>query len=136
MNEDRAFLDTNVLIYAYSATEPRKRDLARKLKDESPCSVSTQVIHEFIAVAWRKVGIPLDDVRAIVQKLYETIPIVDTGKTVILRALSLAMKTGYSYWDCLILAAALEAGCPILYSEDMQDGQVIEGLRIVNPFKE
>ncbi|MFZ4617882.1 MAG: PIN domain-containing protein [Rectinemataceae bacterium] len=136
MNADRAFLDTNVLIYAYSATETGKRDRARELKDATPSCVSTQVINEFIAVAWRKVGISIDDVRAIVQKLYETIPIVETGKPVILRALGLASKTGYSYWDCLIIAAALEAGSPILYSEDMQDGQMIEGLQIVNPFKE
>ena len=85
MSADKAFLDTNVLVYAYSATETDKRDRARELKDAAPSCISTQVINEFIAVAWRKVGIPIDDVRAIVQNLCEAMPIIETGKPVILR---------------------------------------------------
>jgi predicted nucleic acid-binding protein len=136
MSEDRVFLDTNVLVYAYSETEPRKRDIARELKDRTPCCISTQVVNEFIVVMTKKVGIPVDDIRAIVQRIYRTIPVLETGQTVILRALDLARITGYVHWDALILAAAIEAGSPTLCSEDLQDGRVVDGVRIMNPFKE
>ena len=131
----RAFLDTNILIYAAAQQDlrtPTARDLLRQR-----CTISVQVLNEFTAVAhrklgrpWREVGIALNAIRALCQP---PLPItIDTHQ----HALLIAERTGYRFYDSLILASALRARCDTVYSEDMQDGQRIEdALTIVNPFR-
>jgi len=131
---DRAFFDTNVFVYSLIQDDPRS-DEAEKLIAEGG-TVSVQVLNEFAAVVRRKIKMPWDEVRFAIENIKSLCPsplpiTVQTHQ----EALAIAEKYGYRIYDALVVASALEARCTILYSEDMQDGQVIDGrLTIRNPF--
>ncbi len=132
---DRAFFDTNVFVYALVQDDPRS-DEAQKLIAEGG-TVSVQVLIEFAAVVRRKTKMPWDEVRFAIENIKALCPnpllvTLDTHG----EALAIAEGYGYKIYDALIVASALEARCTILYSEDMQDGQVIDkSLTIRNPFR-
>ena len=130
----KAFLDTNVLIYAISQNDPRAAQAETLLLAGG--IVSVQVLNEFVAVARRKMEMPWHEVREALEAIRVLCPApVAVSISVHEHALALAEKHGFSIYDALIAAAALEAGCQTLYSEDFQDGQVIEQkLTIRNPF--
>jgi predicted nucleic acid-binding protein len=131
----RVFFDTNVFVYAIVQGDPRS-DAAEELIAEGG-TVSVQVLSEFAAVTRRKTKMPWDEVRLAIENIKtlcpDPLPItIDTHK----EALGIAEKYGYRIYDALIVASALEARCTILYSQDMQDGQVIDHrLTIRNPFR-
>ena len=130
----KAFFDTNVLIYAFAQNDPRSETAEAFLAAGG--LVSVQVLNEFVAVAVRKLGMPWGDVLEALAAIRTLCPspmslTVDTHES----ALRIAQQFGYRIYDSLVVAAALEAGCDTLYSEDMQHGQVIEALTIRNPFK-
>ncbi len=131
----KAFFDTNVLIYAIVEDDPRKVQ-ARELLATGG-AISVQVLNEFVSVARRKAQVSWNDVRSALQWIRllfpDTFPVtIETHR----EALRIAEQYGYGIYDALIVASALEANCPILYSEDMRDGQVIDGrTRIRNPFR-
>lgn len=131
----KAFLDSNVLIYAVAQEDPRGTRAEELLRRGGILSV--QVLNEFTSVARRKIRMPWAEVRealAAIRVLCATpIPITaQTHET----ALRIAEQYSYGIYDALIAAAALEAGCVTLYSEDFQDGQIIDGqLTIRNPFQ-
>ena len=132
---DKVFIDTNVLIYGYSDDEPDKRQRAIDCVRSGEAWISTQVLNETINVLKRKFSLSYSQIRDAVQELSEGFPIVLVSVNTIEMALNLAERYQYSYFDSLILASALEAGCQILYSEDLHDGQRIENqLMIINPF--
>lgn len=132
---DKVFIDTNVLIYGYSEDEPDKRQRAIDCVRSGEAWISTQVLNETINVLKRKFSLSYSQIRDAVQELSEGFPIVLVSVNTIEMALNLAERYQYSYFDSLILASALEAGCQILYSEDLQHGQRIENqLMIINPF--
>ena len=132
---DRAFLDTNVFVYAIVQGDPRSHD-AEKLISAGG-RVSVQVLNEFAAVVRRKTNMPWGEVQFALESIKvlcpDPLPItLDTHQ----QALAIAEKYRYKVYDALIVASALEARCTILYSEDMQDGQVIQSkLTIRNPFR-
>jgi predicted nucleic acid-binding protein len=133
MNDD-AFFDTNVLIYMVAKNDPRAAAAEALLAAGGVLSV--QVLNEFAAVTRRKLGMTWDEVTealaAIRTLCPKPVPItIETHET----ALRLAAQYGYHIYDALIAAAALQAGCTTLYSEDLQNGQVIDGcLTVRNPF--
>jgi len=132
---DKVFIDTNVLIYAYSEDEPDKRQRVIDCVRSGEAWISTQVLNETINVLKRKFSLSYSQIREAVQELSEGFPIVLVSVNTIEMALNLAERYQYSYFDSLILASALEARCQILYSEDLHDGQRIENqLTIINPF--
>jgi predicted nucleic acid-binding protein len=129
----RAFFDTTILIYSISSGEPRAA-VAEKLLAEGGW-ISVQVLNEFVAVARRKLNMSWEETRETllaIRALCEspTTLSVETHEA----ALKIAARYGYSIYDALILAAALEADCDTLYTEDMQNDQVIGSLTIRNPF--
>ena len=127
------FLDSNVLVYAF--TEDPRTATARALLERG-CTISVQGLSEFVNVARRKLGHSWDEVRAALAVIRDLCPIVvpidlDTHET----ALRLAERYGFAMFDALMVATASKAGCTTLWSEDMQDGMLIDGtLRIANPF--
>jgi predicted nucleic acid-binding protein len=131
---DPVFLDTNVLVYAALQSDPRS-DTARALLARR-ATISVQVLNEFVNVAHRKLRRSWPEITKAVSAIRDLCPppspiTLATHET----ALRVASRTGYQFYDALIIAAALEAGCATLFSEDLQDGQVIEGsLTIRNPF--
>ena len=130
------FIDTNIWIYAHLRTpnEPRHPLALALVKRLNNAIVSPQVIAEYYNVMLknRKDDVWIQtNIKAILG--YTKLQALDAN--VIQRALWIRQRYGFSYWDCQIVAAALEAGCVTLYSEDMQSGQVIDGfLTVLNPF--
>jgi predicted nucleic acid-binding protein len=131
----KAFFDTNILIYLYSGDEPEKRDRSRVLVAETSGVISLQVINELANVLHRKFHIEYIFIAPVVGEMKDSFLIMDVTIETVRSALALGVKYKYSYFDSLIIASAMEAGCSVIYSEDMQHGQVIEGeLTIQNPF--
>ena len=133
MNDD-VFFDTNVLVYVVGQNDQRTAPAEALLAGGGV--VSVQVLNEFVSVVRRKLGMTWEEVAealAAIRTLCPTpIPMtIDTHET----ALRIAAQYGYHIYDALVAAAALQARCTILYSEDLQNGQVIDGcLTIRNPF--
>lgn len=129
------FADTNVVVYALGATDPRK-DRAIDLLAGAPV-ISTQVLNEFVAVLRRKRLLADDKITTAVDDVVRWCRVVTVEMIHIKSALDLMIKYQLSYYDALIVATALEAACVTLYSEDMQHGQIFEGrLQVINPFLE
>jgi predicted nucleic acid-binding protein len=130
---DRAFLDTNVLVYAFTSNDPRKAIAEELILDGGV--VGVQTLNEFVNVERNKVKASwstiLDWLRIINKLCPPPVPLtMETHH----RGLQITQAFGYHIYDSLMLGAALEASCTIFYSEDMQDGQTIDTLTIVNPF--
>jgi len=132
MPENR-FFDTNVLVYMASANEP-KADRASELVGQTGF-VSVQVLNEFSSVARRKLRWDWGDIREFVADVLVPVEACQVSLTTHNLGLSLAERHGLHIYDAMIVAAALEADCDTLYSEDMHAGLVVDDrLRIVNPF--
>ena len=130
----KTFLDTNIVVYLYSGDEPEKQSAALALIEENPV-VSTQVLSELANTLSRKFDLSFDVVAQSVAEVRDACTVIPVMPDTILQALALAQKYRYAYYDSLILAAALLAGCETLATEDMQHGLVIEGtLKIHCPF--
>ena len=128
------FIDTNVLAYAYDGDSPAKREIARRVLNElGGAVISTQVLLELYAVLTRKLGIPAQTAFDAVDALMD-LDVVPTDARLVSDGLRLAVDNNISHWDALIIVAAVRAGCDTLLTEDLSHGQVIEGIRIVNPF--
>lgn len=132
------FLDTNVLIYLFDETDPDKRRRAeslvhRSLEDGSGC-ISYQVVQETLHVVTRKLGARPQSARLLLDDILAPLWLVNPTPTLYARGLGVHAQFGFSFYDSLIVAAALEAGCTRLYSEDLQHGQQVEYLTIQNPF--
>ena len=136
MPGDKIFLDSNVLIYIYSLDEPDKRAIAISLC-EHYAVISFQVMNEISNVLTGKFNLDPNDVAAKLDELSNSLELKNVDILTIKKALSLKSFYKYSYFDCLMLASALISDCSIIYSEDLQHGQIIENkLKIVNPFIE
>lgn len=137
---DNAFVDSNIWLYAFFLRpgEEALHERAKKLI-EVPARyvISDQVIAEVSSNLLRKTGMSEDALVEIVSSFYSRCRVVGPGHETHRQASRLRSLYQFSYWDSLIIASALEAGCSILYSEDMQDGQLIEStLTIRNPLIE
>lgn len=127
------FLDTNIIVYAYSTDNEAKRRIARALIESRHAVVSAQVLNEFCNTTRRKYPLMFERARKTLSELAESVDIRDLTLSNSLQALQLAQRYGYSYYDSLIVASAHDAGCSVLMSEDMQHGMLIDGrLRIEN----
>ena len=135
---ERSFLDTNVLLYADDASAGKKQEAAIALLEQGmrvrKAVISTQVLSEYFVNATRKLGITPDVARTMVE-LYQTMTTVVLRSEDVLAAIDLhRLHHSLSYWDSLIVHAAQQAGCKVLYSEDLQAGRKFGSLTIVNPF--
>jgi predicted nucleic acid-binding protein len=135
--EARTFLDSNILLYAEDAAYPDKQrktvELVLEHRRRRTGVVSTQVLAEFFHAATRKLKLDPALARAQVE-FHAGFELVEPNLSDTLGAIDLHRLYGYTYWDSLLLRCALVSGCRVFLSEDMQNGQVIDGLRIVNPF--
>ena len=131
---DRIFIDTNVLVYSIS-NDQQKREIADTLLLTHEIVISPQVISEFVAVTLRKRILPPHQVVAYATQFMQVFEMATMTQQTILSALDVMTRYQLSYWDSLIVAAAVESLCPWLYTEDLQDGQTLENsLTIYNPF--
>ena len=133
MSAPDSFFDTSVLFYLLS-NDPLKADRAEGLLAERG-AISVQVLNEFAAVAMRKLGMPLGDVREILDTVRAVCSVEPVTVATHDRGLAVFERYKFSFYDSLIVASALIAGARVLYSEDLQHGQVIDRqLRVANPF--
>src|ERR1700674_6012657 len=129
-----AFFDTNVLIYAVALNDPRNARAEELLALGG--TISVQILNEFVSVALRKISMSWREVTGALDAFRVLCPsplpiTIEMHEA----ALKIAEKHGYNIYDALVVSAALEAGCATLYSEDLHDGQTIDGqLTIRNPF--
>jgi len=133
----KAFFDTNVLVYLYSNDEPEKQGSALKQIEATESRwISTQVLSELSNTLFKKFKLDYPTIANVLKEIQASFQIMTVKPNAIEHALTLAQTYGYSYYDSLILAAALIQSCPVLYSEDMQHGQLIEQQTLIlNPFK-
>ncbi len=134
------FLDTNVLVYTFDSAVSQKQTIATELVEKALESysgiISYQVVQEFLNVSTRKFKTPMSVEESIkyleivLMKLCAIFPSAELYKS----ALKISNNNEYSFYDSLIIAAAIQAGCNQLYSEDLHDGHLIKGLKIINPF--
>ena len=136
-----SFIDTNIFIYQLERLDARKAGIADELIEhgittQTAC-ISFQVIQECINVAIRKAKMPLteDEMRKYMEDVLVPLYSVQSSIRLYQASLDIRFRYRFSFYDSLIVASALEAGCKTLYSEDLHDGQQIEGLTIANPFR-
>lgn len=133
----RAFFDTNVLVYAVAAGEGARHERAVEILGghiaERSAVISAQVLKEFHITATRKLGVEPARARELLLR-YCALDLVPSTAELILRAVDTHIVARISFWDAMIVAAAESARCRILYTEDLNHGQVLNGVRIQNPF--
>lgn len=137
----RAFFDTNVLVYLFDRDAPDKQRVARTLLEREAsagrATLSTQVLQEFFVTVTRKLGVPVehDQAERAVRSLSD-LSVVQVDTPLILTAIETSRRLRISFWDALIVGAALHSGSTVLYTEELQHSQEIDGLTISNPFVE
>ena len=137
---DRYFLDTNILVYSFDPVEPRKASVAEDLITRAVASglgvISYQVVQEFINVSLRRFGaaMTVTELELYFFKILLPMMRVSSSTELFLEALRLQTANRIAWYDSLIVAAALEGQCETLYTEDLQHGGKVDGLRIENPF--
>jgi len=130
-----AFLDTNILLYPYDSSSEEKGRICSELYERYSCCTSVQALNEFCHVNTKKWKQEEAVIARAVQEIRDVCQIGMTSLNTLYMALSLHFRYKYAYFDCLMLASALEYGCKYFISEDMAAGQVIEKrLLIINPF--
>jgi predicted nucleic acid-binding protein len=135
-NQNKVFIDSNILIYAYSNSEQAKQQVARKIVKENYTIISTQVLQEMSNTLWRKYMVDYSSIKETLQEcIYSNDEVYTNQQYTILQACDIAKRYKFSFYDSLIISAALESHCNILYSEDLQHNQTIEGTLVTkNPF--
>ena len=133
---DNCFIDTNILVYCYTDDEPVKQQKALGIANNTDTFISTQVLSELSNTLKKKFKLNWNNIENVISEVSTDFNVYVNKLVTIEHACHVADKYQYSYYDSQIIAAALQCGCKTLYSEDMQEGQVIENsLTIVNPFK-
>jgi predicted nucleic acid-binding protein len=141
MSGDRRFVDTNILVYAHDNSAGGKQERARALLEQlwntrDGC-LSVQILQEFFVSVTRKIPKPLDaaaakEIIADLSRWYVHAPAADD----VLAAIGLQRRTGISFWDAMMVRSAVEIGCGVIYSEDLNHGQRYDGARVENPFRD
>lgn len=137
--KDKVFLDTNIIVYAHDRSSREKHAVAREIMDhlwESRKGViSVQVLQEFFVCVTKKIGKPLHlkNARTILEYL-STWDVVVNDKYITLKAIDLQEKYQFSFWDSLVIQAAIQGKARILFSENLADDQVVKDIKILNPF--
>jgi len=134
----RSFIDTNVLVYAEASDEPLKQQAAltllKRLYENNEGVLSTQVLQEYCNVALKKLRLSSTHIRAQLD-LYEQFELVQVTPAIIRAGLDLQQTRSVSFFDSIVLASAHAAGCNVIWSEDMNTGEVINGMQMTNPFQ-
>ncbi len=137
MSDERFTLDTNILVYSMDSSAGWRRQAALEVIGRAAvrdCALTLQSVSEFFWVAKRKDLMPSDKAAAQASDWLDVFPIAAASRSATKAALATSVAGQLSYWDGLLLATAAEAGCTAILTEDMADGAVLHGVRIINPF--
>lgn len=134
----KIFLDTNVLAYIFDSRDSKKQETAKmifsELAKDRRCVISTQVLQELFNVLTKKLSYTKEEGKFIIDNL-TNLPVYEPSINDVQSAIDLSIETQYTIYDSLILVAASMSNCNEVYSEDLNDGQIVHGVKIVNPFK-
>nr|MBS0019978.1 PIN domain-containing protein [Gammaproteobacteria bacterium] len=139
MSAERRFLDTNILVYLFDADSPEKKTAVTGLFETEGASgsliLSTQVLQEFFVAVTHKLARPLPpEIAEQAVRDFSTLPVRQVTPALILSAIHRSIESRLSFWDALIVETAIDAGAAAILTEDLQHGQVIGGVRVINPF--
>ena len=135
--KNKVFVDSNIWIYLFTSDEVSKNEFARRFIADNSAKgntfvISYQVINEVGAVLKRKKKFDEHKIQFVIETLFDLCVVQDFSREIILKASDLRSTMTFSYWDSIVVATAIESNCTYLTSEDMHDGQKIEGVTIVN----
>jgi len=138
--KDKFFVDSNVWIYLFASDEASKNEQARKFIADNTANgnifaISYQVINEICFVLKRKKQFDESKIQFVIETLLDLCVVQDFSRDIVLKASALRSAMSLSYWDSIVVATAIESDCKYLTSEDMQNGQKIEGVTVVNIFR-
>ncbi|MBT3877587.1 MAG: PIN domain-containing protein [Candidatus Scalindua sp.] len=137
---DKYFIDSNIIVYAHDIANQHKQEVAKRLIFEGLKSetgvISTQVLSEFFVTVTKKIEKPLPiDIAQREIQLLGNLTVIEIEYEMVLQAIETHRQNNISYWDSMIIAAAQRSQCSKLYSEDLSDGQTINNVQIINPFR-
>ena len=136
--DGKVFFDSNILVYSVDERDTKKQKIAINLIDKAIHDkigiISTQSLQEFFAVTTQKLKFPKEASKEYLNYFADNIPVTQVALSNILNAIDISIQTQFSFWDSLILSAAHSSGCVIVYSEDMRHNQLVNGVKIINPF--
>ena len=134
----KCFFDSNILVYMQDSSEPQKRKTARNLfaicSRNHTAVISTQCLQEFYNVTAGKQKQDKLLMKQVIHTYTENMPVVQITPAIIEQAIDISIETQFSFWDSLILSAAISADCTVVYSEDLNSRQIVRGITIKNPF--
>ena len=137
-DKTKVFFDSNILIYFADGADPQKQQIAENLIKNAVINdngvISTQSLQEFFAATTRKLMCSKEKAKEYVENFSDSFTVEQVSVPLILKAINISIKNQFSFWDSLILSAAIQSGCIICYSEDLTNGQIVEGVKVVNPF--
>jgi predicted nucleic acid-binding protein len=135
MKGERIFLDTNIVVYAYSDDDEVKCRMAREVLVLNECLVSTQVLNEFSNVCVKKLHRTAREVWNSIESLLSICDLAVVGKDTVRAALDIHERFDISYYDSLMVTTAIDCRCSYFISEDLQNGQVFDGVTVKNVFR-
>lgn len=135
---NKTFFDTNILVYSVDENDLQKKEIASQLLTDASSSktgiISTQSLQEFYNVAVKKLKLSKQIAKEYVELFSSQLTVRQVTVPLILNAIDISIKNKLSFWDSLILSSANDNGCIIVYSEDLNNGQIVGGTKILNPF--
>lgn len=135
---NKIFFDTNILVYSVDENDLQKKEIASQLLTDASSSktgiISTQSLQEFYNVAIKKLKLSKQIAKEYVELFSSQLTVRQVTVPLILNAIDISIKNKLSFWDSLILSSANDNGCIIVYSEDLNNGQIVGGTKILNPF--
>ena len=136
--ESKIFFDSNILVYSADERDLQKKEIASRLINEITETgrgvISTQCLQEFFNVAVKKLNLKKNEAKEYVEFFTDIFSVIQVSVPLILNAVDISIRTQFSFWDSLVLSTANESNCIIVYSEDLNDGQIVGGTKILNPF--
>ncbi len=137
-NRGVCFIDSNIWLYAFiEVQDTNKSSIAKSIiqRNSTLISISTQIINEVCVNLIKKADFSEENIQGLIESFHDNYNVIGLDRDVFINASKVREHHSFSFWDSLVFAAAMHAGAEILYSEDMQDGFVLENIEIVNPFK-
>lgn len=135
---DKVFFDSNIFVYSVDNDEPSKKSIAQKLLSNAAKNkkaiISTQNLQEFYNAVTKKHRKTKKDAKLDVENFAHSFPIQQITPSIIFKAIDIQIKNKLSFYDSLIISTASKNGCVVCYSEDLNAGQIIEGVKVINPF--
>ena len=138
VEEGKVFFDSNILIYSVDERDSLKQkiaiDLINKAMQNKIGAISTQSLQEFFSVTTKKLNVSKEVAKEYMDFFVDNFPVTQVTLSNIYKAIDISIQTQFSFWDSLIVSAAHSSGCVIVYSEDMNHNQLVNGVKIINPF--